>query len=155
MGVNAITTLCDKNVVICWRSCLTFNFQQFHNRAYRFCLSRRAIRDVLRAVVDRSDALPPSSQAVERTPLLPLNKTRNNSPERVSKAACDFEAILLRSLLEPLQKSFSKIAGEADSAGQEDYQYMATEAFASAIVSSGGLGIANMISKQLTRASSK
>jgi len=65
------------------------------------------------------------------------------------------EAILLRSLLEPLQKSFSKIAGEADSAGQEDYQYMATEAFASAIVSSGRLGIANMISKQLTRASSK
>ena len=64
------------------------------------------------------------------------------------------EAILLRSLLEPL-KSFSKIAGEADSAGQEDYQYMATEAFASAMVSSGGLGIANMISKQLTRASSK
>jgi peptidoglycan hydrolase FlgJ len=80
---------------------------------------------------------------------------RNSPPERVSKAARDFEAILLRSLLEPLQKSFSKIAGEADSAGQEDYQYMGTEALASAMVSSGGLGIADMITKQLTRASSK
>jgi Rod binding domain-containing protein len=86
--------------------------------------------------------------SLSRLPAVPED-TRNNSPERVSKAARDFEAILLRSLLEPL------IAGEADSAGQEDYQYKATEAFASAMVSSGGLGIANMISKQLTRASSK
>jgi len=92
--------------------------------------------------------------SLSRLPAVPED-THNNSPERVPKAARDFEAILLRSLLEPLQKSFSKIAGEADSAGQEDYQYMATEAFASAIVSSGGLGIANMIGKQLTRASSK
>ena len=66
--------------------------------------------------------------SLSRLPAVPED-TRNNSPERVSKAARDFEAILLRSL--------------------------ATEAFASAMVSSGGLGIANMISKQLTRASSK
>jgi Rod binding domain-containing protein len=79
----------------------------------------------------------------------------NSSPERISKAARDFEALLLRSLLEPLQKSFSKISGEASSAGQDDYQYLGTEALASALASSGGLGIASMITKQLIRPSSK
>lgn len=95
-------------------------------------------------IVDSLSRLPAASE-----------DSRNNSPERVSKAACDFEAILLRSLLEPLQKSFSKIAGDADAAGQEDYQYMGTEALASAIASNGGLGIAKMITTQLMRASSK
>jgi Rod binding domain-containing protein len=40
------------------------------------------------------------------------------SPERISKAARDFETILLRSLLEPMQKSFSKICNDGDQAGQ-------------------------------------
>jgi Rod binding domain-containing protein len=76
-----------------------------------------------------------------------------DSPERIAKAARDFEAILLRSLLEPLQKSFSSVAGESSQAGQDDYQYMGTEALASAMAASGGLGIADMITKQLVRAS--
>ena len=78
----------------------------------------------------------------------------SDSPERIAKAARDFEAVLLRSLLEPLQKSFSTIAGESSQAGQDDYQYMGTEALASALAASGGLGIADMITKQLVRASS-
>jgi Rod binding domain-containing protein len=76
-----------------------------------------------------------------------------DSRERIAKAARDFEAILLRSLLEPLQKSFSSVAGESSQAGQDDYQYMGTEALASAMAASGGLGIADMITKQLVRAS--
>jgi Rod binding domain-containing protein len=90
------------------------------------------------------------------SPLLtPSGTAAHNSPERISKAAREFEGILLRSLLEPLQKSFSKISGESDPAGQDDYQYMGTEALASALASSGGLGIADMITKQLTRASAR
>jgi Rod binding domain-containing protein len=78
----------------------------------------------------------------------------SDSPERIVKAARDFEAVLLRSLLEPLQKSFSTIAGESSQAGQGDYEYMGTEALAIALAASGGLGIADMITKQLERASS-
>lgn len=76
-----------------------------------------------------------------------------NSPEQISKAARDFEAILLRSLLEPLQKSFSSVTGEPSQVGQDDYQYLGTEALASALASSGGLGIADMITKQLIHSS--
>jgi Rod binding domain-containing protein len=78
-----------------------------------------------------------------------------NSPERISKAARDFETILLRSLLEPMQKSFSKICSDGDQAGQEDYQYMGSEALASALAASGGLGISQLITQQLTRAQQK
>jgi Rod binding domain-containing protein len=78
-----------------------------------------------------------------------------HSPERISKAARDFETILLRSLLEPMQKSFSKICNVGDQAGQEDYQYMGSEALASALAASGGLGISQLITKQLTRAQQK
>lgn len=78
----------------------------------------------------------------------------SDSPERIRKAARDFEAILLRSLLEPLQKSFSTISGESNDAGHDDYQYMATEAFAAAMAASGGFGLADMITKQLVRAAS-
>jgi Rod binding domain-containing protein len=77
------------------------------------------------------------------------------SPERISKAARDFETILLRSLLEPMQKSFSKICSDGDQAGQEDYQYMGSEALASALAASGGLGISQLITQQLTRAQQK
>lgn len=77
-----------------------------------------------------------------------------DSPRRIAKAARDFEAVLLRSLLEPLQKSFSTIAGESSQAGHDDYQYMGTEALAMTLAASGGLGIADMITKQLVRTSS-
>jgi Rod binding domain-containing protein len=77
------------------------------------------------------------------------------SPERISKAARDFETILLRSLLEPMQKSFSKICSDGDQAGQGDYQYMGSEALASALAASGGLGISQLITQQLTRAQQK
>ena len=78
-----------------------------------------------------------------------------NSSDQISKAAHEFEAILLHSLLEPLQKSFARISNDSDPAGQSDYEYMGTEALASALASSGGLGIAGMITKQLNQSSSK
>ena len=75
--------------------------------------------------------------------------------EIISKAAGDIETILLRSLLEPMQKSFSKICGDGEQEGQEDYQYMGSEALASALAASGGLGISQLIAKQLTRVQQK
>jgi Rod binding domain-containing protein len=77
-----------------------------------------------------------------------------SSPERIARAARDFEAILLRTLLEPLQRSFSTIPGESSQAGQDEFQYMGTEALAAAMAERGGLGIADMLTRQLVRAAS-
>jgi len=60
---------------------------------------------------------------------------------KAKKAAQDFEGILLSSLLEPLQKSFS---GDGES-GSGDYGFMGTQALASAIAARGGIGIARLI----------
>ena len=64
------------------------------------------------------------------------------------KAARDFEAILLTSLLDSLQKTFS---GETEDStlGASDYRLMGTQAMASAIADRGGIGIARLILNHL------
>ena len=63
---------------------------------------------------------------------------------KAEKAACDFEAILLGSLLEKLQKT---VAGtnDDDSSASGNYAAMGTQALAAAMAARGGIGIAHMI----------
>ena len=68
---------------------------------------------------------------------------------RVYKAAQDFEALLLASLLSPLEKSFSSLSGQ-DSSG-DDYHYMGVQALAGALSKSGGIGVADLLARQLLR----
>jgi Rod binding domain-containing protein len=66
---------------------------------------------------------------------------------KAEKAAQDFEAVLLGSLMESLQKSF---AGPAEDApvGSDNYAAMGTQALAAAMSANGGIGIARMILHQ-------
>jgi Rod binding domain-containing protein len=64
------------------------------------------------------------------------------------KAARDFEAILLTSLMDSLQKTFSGVA-EDPTPGASDYRLMGTQALASAIAERGGIGIARLILSHL------
>ena len=72
-----------------------------------------------------------------------------DQPARVYKAAQDFEALLLASLLSPLEKSFSSLSGQ-DSSG-DDYHYMGVQALAGALSKSGGIGVADLLARQLLR----
>jgi Rod binding domain-containing protein len=90
---------------------------------------------------------------VSLAPVMTTTPNQDATPTRISKAASEFEAILLRSLLEPIEKSFSAISGDIQAAGQDDYRYMSAQALASALASCGGLGFSQLITKQLTRAS--
>ena len=65
------------------------------------------------------------------------------------KAARDFEAALIQSLLESLEKTFGSIPGENSCPGADDYNYLGTEALAQAIAGRGGFGIANLIAQHL------
>lgn len=64
------------------------------------------------------------------------------------KAARDFEAILLASLMDSLQKTFSGVA-EEETPGAGDYRLMGTQALAAAIADHGGIGIARLILSHL------
>jgi len=85
---------------------------------------------------------------VSLAPSLPRMATASPPVGKGEKAARDFEAILLASLLDSLQKTFS---GGADDAtpGASDYRLMGTQALASAIAERGGIGIARLIQSHL------
>jgi Rod binding domain-containing protein len=71
------------------------------------------------------------------------------TPSRAVKAAQEFEAQLLSTLLRPLQRSFSSVPGQ-DSEGESDgYGDMGIQALATGLAASGGIGIAKMVEHQL------
>jgi len=51
--------------------------------------------------------------------------------------------------LSPLEKSFSSLSGQ-DSSG-DDYHYMGVQALAGALSQSGGIGVADLLARQLLR----
>lgn len=85
----------------------------------------------------------------------PVSCPPRNSPvlhhERVVKASREFEAQLLSSLLAPLEKSFSALPGEESPPGGDDYGYMGIQALAAALSGSGGIGIADLVLRQLAQ----
>jgi len=70
-------------------------------------------------------------------------------PGRGDKAAREFEAHLIASLLESLEKTFASVPGQDSMPGADDYNYLGTQALAQALAEQGGFGIAAMISAHL------
>lgn len=66
------------------------------------------------------------------------------------KAAKDFEAIFLRTLLSSLEKTTSINGGGKLNTGQSTYGGMVVGALADNISSSGGIGLADIVAKSLT-----
>ena len=77
--------------------------------------------------------------------MLPPPKT----PGQGAKAAREFEAQLIGTVLASLEKTFATIPGENEMAGEDNYNYLGTQALASAIAAGGGFGIAKLISQHL------
>jgi Rod binding domain-containing protein len=65
------------------------------------------------------------------------------------KAAREFEAQLIGTVLESLEKSFADLPGQDNIAGQDDYNYLGTQALASVLAAGGGFGIARLIAAHL------
>jgi len=68
---------------------------------------------------------------------------------RGAKAAREFEAQLIASLMESMQKTFATLPGEASSAEADNYSFLGTHALAELIADRGGFGIAAMIASHL------
>ena len=65
---------------------------------------------------------------------------------RTEKAAREFEAVLLASLFDSLQKSFCfDPQDDANTPGASDYRLMGTRALAEAVSAGGGIGIARLV----------
>ncbi len=69
--------------------------------------------------------------------------------DRGEQAARAFEAQLVSSVLGSLEKTFASPPGQNTIAGEDNYNYMGTEALAQVLVDAGGFGIARMICAHL------
>ena len=70
---------------------------------------------------------------------------------KIAKAANDFEAVLLNTLLGPLEKTFASLPGKETDAVSDDYHSLGMQALASSLAARGGVGIAAMIVKSLSK----
>lgn len=73
-----------------------------------------------------------------------------HSPGSLKKAAREFEAQLLATLLAPLEQSFSAVPGESSPTGADNYGYLGMQALATGLANSGGLGVAALLVRQLS-----
>lgn len=86
----------------------------------------------------------PSFASAAALPILPTPALG-----RGAKAAREFEAQLIGTVLESLEKTFAAVPGQDAMAGEDDYNYLGTQALASAVAAGGGFGIARLISEHL------
>lgn len=70
-------------------------------------------------------------------------------PSRSAHAARDFEASLIGSLLESMEKTFAALPGDSTLPGADDYNYLGSQALAQGLADRGGFGIAAMIAQHL------
>ncbi len=90
-------------------------------------------------------SIPSTSKAA----LSPLLATPTSRLGRGAKAAREFEANLIGSLLESMEKTFATLPGDSTLPGADNYNYMGTQALAQGLAARGGFGIAAMISRHL------
>lgn len=83
-----------------------------------------------------------------------LNATSDEA--KIQSSAKQFEGILLTSWLQQAEKSFATVPGgdpedEASDPGKSQFQQYAMQSVATALVNSGGIGIAPMIAASLRK----
>ena len=77
-------------------------------------------------------------------------------PARVLQAGMQFEAVLLNTVLGPLEHSFSHLpGGKTEDHASEGYSSMAMQVLTSELARSGGIGLGKMIAGELLRNSQR
>jgi len=83
---------------------------------------------------------------VEYSPSLAAEGSRT---EKLVRAARQFEAVLLNQLFGSLERTFSVLGDEKTETGSDHYRFLGMQALASSVAAKGGLGIADMIIRNL------
>jgi Rod binding domain-containing protein len=91
------------------------------------------------------NSIPSSSSA----PTSPVLATAMPPAGRGAKAAREFEASLIASLLESMEKTFASLPGDGTLPGADNYNYLGIQALAGDMAARGGFGIAAMITQHL------
>jgi Rod binding domain-containing protein len=70
---------------------------------------------------------------------------------KIANAAHEFEAVLLNSMLGPLEHTFSSLPGKETDAVSDNYHSLGMQALSGSLAAKGGVGIAGMIVKSLSK----
>jgi Rod binding domain-containing protein len=76
--------------------------------------------------------------------------TTATPPGKIARAAREFEALLLGSLLRSLEQGLATLPGD-EASSSDPYQDFSTEALASGLAARGGLGIGAMVIRNLMK----
>lgn len=68
---------------------------------------------------------------------------------RLTRATHEFEALLLETLLKPLEQSMGAVPGDAENGAAGSYASLATEVLASSLAAGRGFGIAALLQADL------
>jgi peptidoglycan hydrolase FlgJ len=119
--------------------------------------SNRSVHAAALAATLGQNGMPTAAQlAADRKTLESSGKPGQPSQADVKKAASQFEAIILRQLLEPsLTPLMSGGLGGGEGTGGGMYAYMLTDVVANSLAQGGGLGWARMLEKQLSPSTGK
>ena len=86
--------------------------------------------------------------ALASTPAVP-----KDDPAKVKESAKQFEALLIGQMLKSMRDSEGGWLGTGEDQSSSSAMEYAQESFAQAMAANGGLGLATMVSKGLTKAS--
>ncbi len=92
--------------------------------------------------------MPPAASSA----LTALSPGSKDTPEKIQKAATDFEALLIAQMLKSVRESGGGMTGDADEQDETNSTMLelGEQQLAQALSSSGGLGIAKMVMAGLT-----
>lgn len=79
----------------------------------------------------------------------PVEGTETSAHKRLSKAAQEFEGMLMTQLLQDSNLGFSSLGGDTPLAGSETLNSLAIQTLATAMAGRGGFGIAKMLVEKL------
>lgn len=82
---------------------------------------------------------------------IPATLHENQEAAKVSKAARDFEALLIGQLLRTMGPTFSGLPGDSTEVGSDAYGFLGSEALAASLAASGGLGLGAIIQRNLLK----
>lgn len=75
--------------------------------------------------------------------------------EKLTRAARQFEAVLLNSVFGALEQSFSSLGEKKKQDGSDRYHFLGMQALASGLAARGGLGIADFVIRNVMRSGNK
>lgn len=82
------------------------------------------------------------------------SEVKAKAESRAVKAATDFEAVLLNTVLGAVQRSFRELPGSRPVQGAEAYDGLAMQELSSHLAQAGGIGLAGMIREGILRLAS-